>query len=403
MSKYFSSSVVKKVLPFILVLSLLTLTLTILCSIRLMNLIDSIKSLQGEIVESILFIDTVGVSSENMVEFNELYSTISNYMGYTLWLSCLSIFFLVNLGIAIYRTNKANEELLFDINKKNSYLEHAAKILRHDMHSGINVYIPRGLKSLERRLSPQQIEILKIEAPLKMISEGLNHTRRVYQGVYEFTNLVKKDTVLNREDLNTYDVLKEYLGSTSYKSQVILNSNLPTISINKSLFCTAIDNLIRNGLKYNDSDNKVVKVYYENGSICIEDNGRGMTQEEFNYLSRPYTRKSDQKEQGMGLGLNICKSILDEHKFGISVEKLDKGMSEFYKELHEVEDLVNQYPDGYHFDKEVLEKEARENNYSGKIIRKRGGRKKSKIYIIYDYGNKKPYNKGTKIKIKVKG
>ena len=54
-------------------------------------------------------------------------------------------------------------------------------------------------------------------------------------------------------------------------------------------------------------------------------------------------------------------------------------------------------------DKEVLEKEARENNYSGKIIRKRGGRKKSKIYIIYDYGNKKPYNKGTKIKIKVKG
>lgn len=403
MSKYFSSSVVKKVLPFILVLSLLTLTLTILCSIRLMNLIDSIKSLQGEIVESILFIDTVGVSSENMVEFNELYSTISNYMGYTLWLSCLSIFFLVNLGIAIYKTNKANEELLFDINKKNSYLEHAAKILRHDMHSGINVYIPRGLKSLERRLTPQQIEILKIEAPLKMISEGLNHTRRVYQGVYEFTNLVKKDTVLNREELNTYDVLKEYLGSTSYKSQVVLNNNLPTISINKSLFCTAIDNLIRNGLKYNDSNNKVVKIYYENGCICVEDNGRGMTQQEFNYLSRPYTRKPDQKEQGMGLGLNICKSILDEHKFSISVEKLDKGMSEFYKELHDIEYLVNQYPDGYHFDKENLEKEASENNYYGKIIRRRGGRDKNKIYILYDYGNKKLYNKGTKIKIKVKG
>jgi hypothetical protein len=368
-----------------------------------MNLIDSIKSLQGEIVESIFFIDTVGVSFKNMVEFNELYSTISDYMGYTLWLCCLSIFFLVNLGIAIYRTNKANEELLFDINKKNTYLEHAAKILRHDMHSGINVYMPRGIKSLERRLTPQQIEILKIEAPLKMITEGLNHTRRVYQGVYEFTNLVKKDSVLNKEELNTYDILKEYLGSTSYKSQVVLNKNLPTININKSLFCTAVDNLIRNGLKYNDSDNKIVKIYYEGGNICVEDNGRGMTQQEFNYLSRPYTRKSGQKEQGMGLGLNICKSILDEHKFGISVEKLDKGMSEFYKELHEVEDLVNKYPDGYHFDKETIEKEARENNYYGKIIRKRGGRKKSKIYIIYDYGNKKPYNKGTKIKIKVKG
>ena len=31
-------------------------------------------------------------------------------------------------------------------NKKTVYLEHAAKILRHDIHSGINTYIPRGIK-----------------------------------------------------------------------------------------------------------------------------------------------------------------------------------------------------------------------------------------------------------------
>ena len=31
-----------------------------------------------------------------------------------------------------------------EISKKNTYLEHAAKILRHDMHSGINTYMPRG-------------------------------------------------------------------------------------------------------------------------------------------------------------------------------------------------------------------------------------------------------------------
>ena len=42
---------------------------------------------------------------------------------------------------------------LKEVDRKNAYLEHAAKILRHDMHSGINTYIPRGIKSLERRLS----------------------------------------------------------------------------------------------------------------------------------------------------------------------------------------------------------------------------------------------------------
>ena len=32
-----------------------------------------------------------------------------------------------------------------EISEKNTFLEHAAKILRHDMHSGINTYMPRGV------------------------------------------------------------------------------------------------------------------------------------------------------------------------------------------------------------------------------------------------------------------
>ena len=55
------------------------------------------------------------------------------------------------------------------IQKQNTYLEHAAKILRHDMHSGINTYIPRGISSLERRLTDDVISNLKLEAPLKML------------------------------------------------------------------------------------------------------------------------------------------------------------------------------------------------------------------------------------------
>ena len=79
------------------------------------------------------------------------------------------------------------------MSQKEFDLEHAAKILRHDMHSGINTYIPRGLSSLKRRLSEDQIKELKIDAPLRMIEEGLTHTQKVYKGVKEFTNLVKAD------------------------------------------------------------------------------------------------------------------------------------------------------------------------------------------------------------------
>ena len=211
------------------------------------------------------------------------------------------------------------------VNQKNSYLEHAAKILRHDMHSGINTYMPRGLTSLRRRLTDDKVKELKIDAPLRMLEEGLKHTQRVYSGVKEFTNLVKEDAHLDMTEVNLGEVLRSYLSSTSYVKQVKIE-RLPTIQVNEPLFCTAIDNLIRNGLKYNDSSTKMVTIYMENDStLCVEDNGRGITQREFEELSKPYTRKEGQTEGGSGLGLNICIAILKEHGFKITAEKLDSG------------------------------------------------------------------------------
>ncbi len=211
-----------------------------------------------------------------------------------------------------------------EIAKKNVYLEHAAKILRHDMHSGINTYIPRGISSLERRLNKKLTEELKLEAPLKLLKDGLKHAQKVYKGVYEFTNLVKKDAVMEKTELNLKEVLENYLSTTSYKSQIIIDE-LITVKINESLFSTAIDNLIRNGLKYNDSDTKFVHLYMEDEQLVIQDNGRGLTQEEFNNLSKPYTRKKDQKESGSGLGLNICLAILHEHGFSVTCDKNEIG------------------------------------------------------------------------------
>jgi signal transduction histidine kinase len=157
-----------------------------------------------------------------------------------------------------------------------------------------------------------------------MIKEGLKHSQKVYKGVYEFTNLVKTDVVLNKTECNLKTILNDYLSSTAYSSQVIIE-DLPTIEVNEALFCTAVDNLIRNGLKYNDSDTKFIKIFSDENNIYIQDNGRGITQEDFNYLRKPYTRKEGQTESGTGLGLNICVAILEEHGFGITCEKNETG------------------------------------------------------------------------------
>lgn len=252
----------------------------------------------------------------------------STFTHYFEWLSVIAFmppFFMVVKEFLQNKAKTANS-----LSQKNIYLEHAAKIIRHDMHSGINTYLPRGIKSLNRRLTEENIEELRIKAPLQLITDGLHHAQKVYAGVYEFTNLVKEDAVLNRTTCNPKEILLDYLKLTAYKNQVIINDNLPQLlELNEALFCTAIDNLIRNGLKYNDSPTKWVKIYHEGsyhaGSfIVIEDNGRGITQEEFIELSKPYARKEGQQEQGTGLGLNICIEILKEHGYKISAEKKTK-------------------------------------------------------------------------------
>ena len=220
--------------------------------------------------------------------------------------------------------NSNERELLEELTRKNTYLEHAAKILRHDMHSGINTYLPRGVSSLKRRLSDEKIKEFKLEAPLRLINEGLEHSRQVYRGVYEFTNLVRDGESISKELVKLDQALTEYLKRTSYADQVLI-SNLPEAEVNEPLFCTAVDNLIRNGLKYNDSKTKKVEIYMDEGFLVVQDNGRGISQEEFDELSKPYTRKKNQEEKGTGLGLNICVAIFKEHGFDISVEKLVVG------------------------------------------------------------------------------
>jgi light-regulated signal transduction histidine kinase (bacteriophytochrome) len=216
------------------------------------------------------------------------------------------------------------EQQLTDIAKKNTYLEHAARIIRHDMHSGINTYIPRGITSLEKRLTTEDIQRLKIEGSLKMVKEGLSHTQKVYKSVYEFTNLVKQNVVLNKSVVNTKDLIWKYISPNSYSDQVEI-SELDEMEVNETLFCNAVENLIKNGLSYNDSEVKKVRIYNEEGYLIVEDNGKGFSQKQFEKRLTKYSKKADFTGDEKGLGLNICVAILEEHGFKLSCEKIEGG------------------------------------------------------------------------------
>jgi len=277
---------------------------------NMINVLKKEKALQKSIIK------TIDLKTEKEL-----------YRKYLIWSIIALVFLLIIIILVILsilqkrkiaRQRGTIKEQIEDIHTKNIYLEHAAKLIRHDMHSGINTYIPRGISGIESRLNQDDIKNLKLDSPLKMIKEGLKHTQKVYKNVYEFTNLVKKDVVLVKNKLDLRDILESFLSGTSYANQVTIG-DLGKHDVNELLFCVAIDNLIRNGLKYNNSVSKHIDIFMENDSeLAIQDNGVGMTQEEFIKVSKPDSKKD-------GLGLGICIAILKEHGFSVSCEKNDIG------------------------------------------------------------------------------
>ena len=271
-------------------------------------------------------IDLTIVKEDLVVENKDLEVQKSKLKTYLIWasigLSILGLAFLVLLQRKRIQVQDVEiDRQLRDINKKNTYLEHAARIIRHDMHSGINTYIPRGINSLEKRLSQEEIKNLKIDGSVKMIKEGLNHTQRVYKSVYEFTNLVKQNVQFEKTEINLKELLEKSILTTSYSSQVTIDE-LPTAKVNETLFWNAIDSLIKNGLKYNKSEVKLVKIYQEETYLVIEDNGLGLSDKKFKKIIS--MNMTDDGEES-GLGLSICNAIIQEHGFELICDEVKTG------------------------------------------------------------------------------
>lgn len=214
---------------------------------------------------------------------------------------------------------KVEEELL----QKNVFLEYASKLIRHDMHSGINTYLPRGLQGLLKKIPEEIIKEYKLGLQIKLLEEGLSHTKKVYDRVKNFTDLVKEESQIKLEKFDLKEALDEYFSKMPLGSFVYID-DLTTVNANKILICSAIENFALNGLNYNKNNkDKWVKIYMKDDkTISIEDNGIGMTKEEFAGFCKP---SSGSRTNGLGFGINISASILVMHKFKFYCEEKEGG------------------------------------------------------------------------------
>ena len=210
------------------------------------------------------------------------------------------------------------------LQQKKLFLDHTAKIIRHDMHSGINTYIPRGIKSLIKKLPNSLVKKHNLDLSIRMLNEGIDYTQKVYRGVYAFTNLMQDDAIVGKERIDLSSALENHIQHTAYKMQVEIN-DLGEAEVQPTLFCVAIDNLIKGGLQFNDSEVKWVKVYRKDDTIYVEDNGTGLSHEDFIRYCKPWSQISTANNDIQGLDLNIAVVILEDHGFRVTPHLTDHG------------------------------------------------------------------------------
>ncbi len=101
-------------------------------------------------------------------------------------------------------------------------------------------------------------------------------------------------------------------------------------------------NLISNALKF--STNLPVihiqgQVVNSKVLISVKDNGIGMAQDDIEKIFHPFQRLHSQKEyEGSGIGLSICKKIVELHKGKIEVQSTPGVGTTFILELTGVAD-----------------------------------------------------------------
>lgn len=111
---------------------------------------------------------------------------------------------------------------------------------------------------------------------------------------------------------------------------------LPTVKVNASLISRLFLNLISNSLKYAHADRRpIVLIKLVNSDndkvvISVSDNGMGIAHEQADKIFKPLERlHSAEKIEGTGLGLTICKKVLEAHRGSIILDTKYSGGSRF--------------------------------------------------------------------------
>jgi light-regulated signal transduction histidine kinase (bacteriophytochrome) len=214
-------------------------------------------------------------------------------------------------------------------------LEQFTYVASHDLQEPIRLisnYIGLLLSTCKQSLDEEAKKYLNIckDSTVRMheLVFGLLEYAKLGQGVEQFDR-VDCNQAMSKALLNLQKVIKETNAKVS-------NNDLPEI-YGKSIAITSLfQNLISNAIKYQKKNSIPqieieAKPYGQYWLFKFTDNGIGIDKQHLNKIFMPFKRVYSKYEfPGTGMGLAICKRIINRHQGEIWVESTLEQGSSFY-------------------------------------------------------------------------
>jgi len=230
----------------------------------------------------------------------------------------------------------------------NQELEQFTSIVSHDLQEPIRT-IKSFLQLINIKLNNEQNDDLKTY--IEKAVTAADRMRMLIQNLLHYSQLSKGELV--EETMSVEDIINEAVQNVrssvaKNNAQISIETDVHTIEGDRVQLVQLIQNLLSNALKFTDRQSPKIKIsaVRENGHVkfSVSDNGIGIAETDLNKVFEIFRRLHTNKAYpGTGIGLAICKKIVDRHRGKIWPESKPGKGTTFYFTLNEEQETAPHY------------------------------------------------------------
>jgi PAS domain S-box-containing protein len=227
------------------------------------------------------------------------------------------------------------------LEQSNRKLEAFASVASHDLKAPIRMivsYLEILKRKFTQKVGKENATAYKEEFEyLGFAQQGAKEAHDLIQGILKYSQIRSEKGDWETIDLNKIieSLLVPFQKDIIAIEANIIYDNLPTIKGHKIQIKQLFQNLISNALKFRGDNPCEVRIEVSNfkkGYLFeVRDNGIGMTEIDKKVIFNLFGRaKTTRKYEGQGIGLSLCKEIIEHHNGKVWVESSPGKGASFY-------------------------------------------------------------------------